>query len=515
MSSPSVRKTAWLLFGGLSACYMTLAPGTTQGRGYTNEHMLAGMRLLESFNAWIKGRPVPPLIWTNHGPVPLLMDLPFIRLGKFFISPDFVLSLQPILLTAALLTVLFLWLRRLCTPGMSLLLTFIGAFSTMLWPYAYIGLETKQAFFLLLAGYLALANGKMRKWSSVLGFAVVCGFALTSKTVGIVLGPAVAYLVYMQFRDDWRSRKAHALTVIAVSGSIWLAGTLGWNMFWGPKGGGSFFLGQWMIQSPFQFFTNLIGMFGSPAKGLFIFAPVLMLSIYAMPQAFRVRQEVAIFVALVTACTVAFLSTLIAPADELWGPRFMHVTVAPLLLCIGAAWPRFEWRKHVPMAVLAALGVMVSFLGAFFYYGARDWAAAQSAQNTLEWFAGDNVWNEVIFDARLFGVWWQGGTEPVPWTASHIWVWSPPPDAPVWKTINLRDYSNPQSVLVFFWKKQVEGDVLTILRISLACLFLGPLLLAWVVGRTVKDGEVAEFSLRSDARGQGLTPVTTDLDFSS
>src|SRR5262249_44572431 len=160
MSSPSVRKTAWLLFGGLSACYMTLAPGTTEGRGYAYEHMLAGLRWLESFNAWVTGKPVPPLIWTNHGPVPLLMDLPFIKLGKLFISPDFVLSLQPILLTAALLTVLFLWLRRLCTPGIGLLLTFIGAFSTMLWPYAYIGLETKQAFFLMLAGYLALANGK-------------------------------------------------------------------------------------------------------------------------------------------------------------------------------------------------------------------------------------------------------------------------------------------------------------------------------------------------------------------
>src|SRR5215510_4145816 len=133
MTSLPVRKTACLLFLSLSACYISLAPGTTGGRGYTPEDLDAGMRMLESFNAWVKGRPVPPILWTRHGPAPILMNLPFIKIGKLFISPDFVLSLEPVLLTAALLTILFLWLSRLCTPGMSLLLTLTGAFSTMLW----------------------------------------------------------------------------------------------------------------------------------------------------------------------------------------------------------------------------------------------------------------------------------------------------------------------------------------------------------------------------------------------
>src|SRR5262249_19840690 len=195
----------------------------------TYENLGAGMRLLESFNAWVKGRPVPPLKWTNHGPLPLLLDLPFIKLGKFFISPDFVLSLQPILLTAGLMTILFLWLNRMCTPGMSLLLSLTGAFSTMLWPYAYIGLETKQSFFIFLAGYLALANGKMRGWPRLMGFAAVCGLALTPKSVGIVMGPAIAYLLYVQFGDDWRSRPGQAFGVSFAIAAIWGLGTLGAN----------------------------------------------------------------------------------------------------------------------------------------------------------------------------------------------------------------------------------------------------------------------------------------------
>jgi len=369
MTPSYTRKTAWLLLLALFACYLSLSPATTKGRGYSYDNVVAGMRVLESFNAWVKGRPVPPIIWTNHGPVPLLLDVPFIKVGKLFISPDFVLALQPVLLTAGLLVILFLWLNRFCAPGMSLLLTLTGAFATLLWPYAYIGLETKQSFFLFLSGFLGLSNERIRGWPRLLGFAVVCGLALSSKTIGIVLAPAIGYLIYVQFRDDWRSRWPRALAVLLVILAIWTFETIGWNFFWGPKGGGASQLRAWAVDSPLQFFTNLIGLFGSSTKGLFVFAPALLLCIYAIPRAFRAQRDAAIFVLLVTSCTSAFISILVVTADELWGQRFMHVTIAPLLLLIGAACPRFVWRRHLPLVALALVGFVISFLGAFFYYG--------------------------------------------------------------------------------------------------------------------------------------------------
>ena len=103
----------------------------------------------------MKGHSLPPMIWSRHGLVPVIFDLPFLKLGKFSVSPDFMLFIRSVLFTAALLTILFLWLRKLCTPGVSLFLTLTAAWGTMLWPYAYIGLETKQSFFVFLAGYLA------------------------------------------------------------------------------------------------------------------------------------------------------------------------------------------------------------------------------------------------------------------------------------------------------------------------------------------------------------------------
>jgi len=491
MSAVPVRSTAWLLLLGLFASFLALAPGTTNGRGYVYEERDASLSILTSFNAWVKGRPVPPITWTRHGPLPLLLDLPFVKIGKFFISPDFVLSLEPVLLTAALVTVLYVWLRNLSTPGMSLLLTLIGAFGTMLWPYAYIGLETKQSFFVFLAGYLALAKGKIRMWPQLVLFSVISGLAISVKSTGIVLGPAIAYLVYVQFRGDWRSRWKEALTVCSIITGIWILSVIGWRLFWDPRGGGVRAFQEWMTSSPFQFFTNAIGMFGSPNKGFFIFAPVLLLTVYIIPRTLGTHREITIYALIVTACIMAFLSTLVITADELWGQRFLHVAVAPLLLLIGAAWPRFEWRKHVVLLLLGCIGVAISFLGAFFYYGERPDASEAAGQNTLEWLAGDSIWNEVIFDARLFRVWMKGGSEPVFWTPVHVWAWTPPKDAMTWKNVNLRKYTVPQAFLLKRWNLHLYPPELMIFRICLVSLIVGPLLLLWVVARTLSQGEKA------------------------
>jgi hypothetical protein len=487
------RRTAVLLFLGLSGLYLSLSPGSIAGQGYVDEEMQSGLRMLAVVNAWLKGRPIPPMLWSRHGPVPVLFDLPFLKLGKVFVSPDFMLSFQPVLLTAGLLTILYLWLRKLCSPGMGLLLTLTGAFGTMLWPYAYISLETKQSFLVLLAGYLALADGKLRGWPRLLLFAATCGLAMTMKSTGITLWPAIAYLVYVQFRGDWRLRRAQVLAVVLVIGGVWALGAWGRNFYWGPRGGGTNSLRFWLADSALQVFTNAIGVFGSPTKGLFVYAPILLASIYAVSRAFRAHREIVIYALLVTACSLGLISILRSPADELWGCRYMHAAIAPLILCIGAAWPRFHWRREGgPLLALALLGLVISFLGAFYYYAMLDFAMKDAGQNTLEWITGDNVWNHIEFNARLFGIWFHGGTAPVMWTPAHIWIWTPPADAQPWKSIDLRQFCQPQSFMLRFWHVPKNGTVLVIFLLYVGSLAVGLLLLAWVGLRTVKHQPVAD-----------------------
>lgn len=493
MKITEARKTAALLFLGLSCAYLALSPASVAGQGYTGEDIQSGLQTLAVVNAWLKHRPRLPMAWSRNGPVSVLFDLPFLKVGKFIVSPDFILSFQPVLLTAGLLTLLFLWLRRLCSPGMSLFLTLTTAFGTMLWPYAYIGLETKQSFLVLLAGYLGLSREKIRSWPKILLFGAICGAALTVKSVGISLVPAIAYLAYIQFRGEWRSRRAQVLAFVVMSGAIWSIGAWGRNFYWDPRGGGlNSFVQVWFVDSPLRVFTNMIGVLGSPTKGLLVYAPVLIASLYAVPCAFRAHRNLVTYAVLVTACALGMITLLLNPVDEVWGCRYMHVAIAPLVLCIGAAWPRFHWRRQGLIAVLTIAGVVISFLGAFYYYGVQEFAMRNADQNVLEWITGDDAWNQIDFNARLLRVWlFDSGTTPVLWTPRHIWVWSPPPGAPPPKSIDLREYCQPQSFLLRFWRAPPSGNISRILRMYEVCLLAGVSLLGWVIARTYKAARLA------------------------
>jgi len=427
------------------------------------------------------------MVWSRHGPLPVLFDLPFLKLGKHIVSPDFMLSFQPGLLTAGLVTILFLWLRKLCSPGMALFLTLTAAFGTMLWPYAYIGLETKQSFFVLLAGYLALAGGKIERWSWLLLFAVACGLAISVKATGIILWPVIAYLIYVQFRSDWRSQRVRILTVIFIVLSIWAFGHWGTNAYWNPRGGGGSAFRQYLIESPIEIFINIFRVLASANKGLLVYSPVLIASIYAVPRAFRTNREVAIYALLVLLCTLALMSVMTTQTDETWGCRYMHLAIAPLVLCIGAAWSRFAWfPRWAVLVVLAVLGLVISFLGAFYYYGVVYSATNETSQNTMEWITGDYTWNPITFHARLFRVWLHNSGAPVLWTPKHIWVWGPQRDAMTWKNIDLRQYCQPQSFMLRFWHVPKTG-VLGVFATYVFSLIFGAVMLIWVVLNTVKE----------------------------
>lgn len=106
----------------------------------------------------------------------------------------------------------------------------------------------------------------------------------------------------------------------------------------------------------------------------------------------------------------------------------------------------------------------------------------------MEWITGDSSWNPIAFEARLFHVWLlERGTAPVMWSPRHTWVWAPPPDAMAWKTINLRDYCQPQSFMIRFWHVPKQGVVAKIFTTYVLCLVVGFLLLGWVGLRTSYD----------------------------
>jgi hypothetical protein len=305
----------------------------------------------------------------------------------------------------------------------------------------------------------------------------------------VILFPVIAYLVFIEFRKDWQIRRLQVLTAALLPTLIWVGSALGRAPYWGPRGGGLRNLWPLLIDSPLSYFSTWIGLFGSPTKGFFVYCPVLLLSLYAVPQAFRVNRRIAIFALLVVACISNEMALLHYPFDEVWGTRYLHATIAPLMLVIGATRPQFEWRRETPLLALTALGVVISVLGALFYYGLREAAAAKVTQNTAEWLTGDTDWNQIRFHERLLHV-WLNGNGPAPWTAYHLWLWSAPPGAQPWQTVDLRPFAVPQSFLLRFWRTPKQGGVLLFFGFYLGLLIGGVLLLGWAVWRTIQENRL-------------------------
>jgi len=89
-------------------------------------------------------------------------------------------------------------------------------------PFLKLSLETKQSFFGFLAGYLSLAGRKVRSWPQLLLFAVLCGLAISVKSTGIILCPAIAFLVFTQFRGEWTEQRSLVAALLLIVGAIWL-----------------------------------------------------------------------------------------------------------------------------------------------------------------------------------------------------------------------------------------------------------------------------------------------------
>jgi hypothetical protein len=448
-----MKGAAVFLFLGCALIYLFLSPGAIAGMGYTGEDMRATNELI----SWI-GDSHTSIDWPRNGVVPLFFDAPFIALGRAQAQKelweDHFLAVGPVLATALLLSVLFLWLLDLTSdPVWSFSLTMIAGFATMIWPYAYIGLETKQSLALLIAGYLALGSQSIRTWFRTAIFVVSCAAAVSVKSTGLFLIPAVAYLAFEYF---WRGRELIKLAgSLALIGAVFLLNSYSRSLFWAKIGGTQGFLDQWMVRDVSSFFDNLISFFGSANKGLFVYAPVTVLGLLAIPLLPRSQRGLKWFTLLTLGGLAGGFSMLTDWSDETWGPRYLHSAIAPLVLCLGLSRLRFRMRATAALAGLAAAGFCVAFLGAFFTYGSLQGAATLADQDTLEAYQGDVVWNHIRFNARLFNIWIRNRNSVAPgpsmWIPEHHWFYAVPAGATPWKPIDLAPFAHPQSISMREW----------------------------------------------------------------
>jgi hypothetical protein len=199
---------------------------------------------------------------------------------------------------------------------------------------------------------------------------------------------------------------------------------------------------------------NAFSFFGSANKGLLVYTPIALLSILAIRPAFKSRPEIAVFATVTLLSLVMGCSMVIFWADETWGPRYLHSAMAPLVLLIAVnrRGVPMRARAEAPLLALALLGVFISFLGVAFSYSELHKAAMKSGQSTLENLQGDPAWNQIRFNMKLMEIRAGGGkegvSEPVSWPPEPQWWYGRPLDTPELRTVDLRDYSEPQPLIL-------------------------------------------------------------------
>ena len=509
------RRLILVFWLSLTLFYVAFSPSTSSFMGYMEENLTAAEQVAGNLLDLVKGEALarlPPVRWTRHGCTEVLLEAPFLILSRMVFGSSRVwngrvIVLQTILATSLLCALLLCWARKLTGSWIwAYWLALSAGIATMLWPYAYIGLETTQALFLLVAGYFALGRERRRTWGELLGFTLACAIAVSVKQTGVFLLPAVGFLAWNYFRDKqgagWRSLAGRWKEIAIVMAAVFAAVAL--NRYarvahWAGQGGEGGYAATIFIDAPLTYLFNLIGFFGSPNKSLFIYAPLTLLCVLALRRAYESRPEVVIWALLTLGGLAGGFSLLVVWTEETWGPRYLHSAIAPLALCLAVAarGQIFQWRRQKLLLAAVILGAACSFLGVSFHYGVLYVASSRSSQSTLEAVQGDARFNHVRFNWRLLSVWGRErlglASQPEKWPPEPFWWFERPDDAPRLKQVDLREMAIPVPVLFRGWSagSSASQNTYRLLRAFCAgCLLFGIAGLSWTwrkVNKLEKD----------------------------
>jgi hypothetical protein len=278
---------------------------------------------------------------------------------------------------AALTCLLFFNLcRRLgVSPGMTLWGTAACGLATVVTVYARVAYSeiAQIACFTGFFGRLLIMRKESSFWGGV-ALGLWAGMLLNSKLVygGSIAGAGLLLLW------SWRREPRQLIPILsgaALGFAPWVGVMLLYNwarwgsvLSFGPKPTSAFASKTWI---------GVFGMFLSPGKSIFLYAPPLLLTVFALPTLLRKHRDLLLAI-LVTVGPVVYVSASLIfwNGDYAWGPRYL-VFAAPVLLLPGVmvfdeklqaarGWARRGLRAL--LASVMAVGIFVQVLGSAFYW---------------------------------------------------------------------------------------------------------------------------------------------------
>jgi hypothetical protein len=244
----------------------------------------------------------------------------------------------------------------------------LGA-ATVLWPYGttlYSEAWLAAAFVWASAILLEARESGRGAAARIPGVAVLLALAVLTKPTALVVAPGFVIAALFDRRVGAGTRRTVAF-VLAAGIAIGIAGQVGWNLYrFGRPLDFGYNLASMIPEPPARSFAledvprGLLVQLFTPGKSLFVWAPVTLLALLALPASWVRERGVAAGAIAATVSALLFYAAFLFPeGGYAHGPRHL-VPLVPMLM-LALAVPGIEWRPRA-MAVAAGAGFVMALL---------------------------------------------------------------------------------------------------------------------------------------------------------
>ena len=237
------------------------------------------------------------------------------------------------------------------------LLAVAFAVATVVWPYANTFYPQPTVGLLLLLVAFAVQQWEQSRnlrWTWIIGVALAVAVLVRSAVV--ITLPGVAVALWMT-THTWAERRAAAWRIgLLLAAGVAVSLFYNWLRFGSP-----FDSGYYEVAWTTPPLLGLYGLLFSPGKGIFLYTPLLLLSVAALPLFWQAHRHLAVMIGLWWLAFLAFYAPYnFWTGGVNWGPRFLLPLVAVSLLPVATILTQSKGRAAMLLfGLLVAIGVII------------------------------------------------------------------------------------------------------------------------------------------------------------